>query len=234
VGSTSEHKRIPPSVLRTISTMLALAATVILLAGCGGAGHASSGSATVDTGVPISSAQALAYAHTVNLRAADVPGMTSRRNAEVVIYPRGAHPFLRCAGIPAARVLLEIHSTILNAPYWWMSSTVGVLPNEALAAAYVSALGSARGHRCLLMKIPRRADMTISTIAVASPFKGFRITQNTGVQWTHSDTLAFASGRAVVTLTAQGERTPALVTEQRLISLLYSRAKTHTLLAPQS
>jgi len=216
-------------VLRTIGTMLALSVAAMLLAGCGGAGHASSSSATPGAGVPISSSQALAYAHAVNLRAADAPGMTSQRNAEVVIHPRGSHPFLRCAGIPAARVLLEIHSTILNAPYWWMRSTIGVLPNEALAAAYVSALGSSRGHRCLLMKIPRRADMTISTIAIDSPFKGIRISQNTGVQWTHNDTLAFASGRAVITLTAQGERTPSLATEQHIISLLYNRAKAHQL-----
>jgi hypothetical protein len=126
-------------------------------------------------------------------------------------------------------MLLEIHSTILNAPYWWMRSTVGLLPNDALAAAYVSVLGSSRGRRCLLMRVPKRADMTVSAIAVASPFIGIRVTQNTGVQWTHSDVFAFASGRAVITLTAQGERTPALATEQHLISLLYSRAKEHQL-----
>lgn len=216
-------------VLRTISTMLALAGTVVLLAGCGSASHASSSGATLNAGVPISSAQALAYAHVVNLSAADVPGMTSERNAEVISYPRGPHPFLSCAGIPAAKVLLEVHSTILNAPHWWMRSTVGLLPNQALAAAYVSALGSARGRRCLLVKAPRRADMTARAIAVTSPFVGVRISQSTGVQWTYSDTFAFASGRAVITLTTQGERTPALATEQRLISLLYNRAKAHQL-----
>jgi len=71
--------------------------------------------------------------------------------------------------------------------------------------------------------------MTARAIAVTSPFIGIRVTQNTGVQWTHSDTVAFASGRAVITLTAQGERTPSLATEQQLISLLYNRAKSHQL-----
>jgi hypothetical protein len=216
--------------LRIISTMLALAVTAMLIAGCGGGTHASSSSATLDAYVPTSSAQALAYAHAVNLRAADAPRMTSRRNAEVIIYPRGSHPFLRCAGIPAAKLLLEIHSTILNAPYWWMRSTVGLLPNEALAAAYVSALGSSRGHRCLVHRAAG-IETTVSALPVASPIIGIRFSQSTDrlIGRSHSDVFAFASGRAVVTLTAQGERTPALATEQHLISLLYNRAKAHQL-----
>jgi hypothetical protein len=156
--------------------------------------------------------------------------MTSRRNAEVVIYPRGRDPFLRCAGIPAAKLLLEIHSTIFSAPYWWMRSTVGVLPSRTLATAYVSALGSSRGRRCMLVGLRLKGEKrTIGTLPVGSPFVGFRTSYSSDrlIGRSHIDFFAFRSGRVVVTLTAEGERTPPLATEQRLLSMLYRRAQTH-------
>jgi hypothetical protein len=212
-------------VVRRIAVLwLFLGATVALLAACGTSSQRAAHSAST----PITATQALAYAHEVNLRAADVPGMTSRRNAEVVIYPRGATPFLHCAGIPAATPLLEIHSPIFNAPYWWMRSTVGVLPSATLAASYVSALGSPRDRRCFFARVPRSVHPTISTLAVSCPIIGFRKTENTGLsRQTHIDVFAFASGRAVVMLTAEGETMPPLATERRLASLLRARAEAH-------
>jgi len=62
-------------MLRTIARCL-LSPRPCCSPGCGSVGHASSSSsATVDADVPISSAQALAYAHTVNLRAASLPAL---------------------------------------------------------------------------------------------------------------------------------------------------------------
>ncbi len=209
---------------------LALAVTAMLIAGCGGSSHASSSSAALDAGAPITNAQALAYAHAVNLRAADVPGTTSKRYVEVVKYQRKQGSFPRCAGLPAGKLLMEVQSPIFGSAYWWMRSTVAAMSSETFAAAYVSALGSSRGHRCLL---PRQADLKVSfsTLRVAPPVVGFRVTEKVGtrIERSHRDIFAFAAGRAVATLTTEGERTPPLTAEQRLLSLLYNRAEAHKL-----
>lgn len=129
-------------------------------------------------------------------------------------------------------MLLEIHSTIFGAPYWWMRSTVGVLPTNALAAAFVSALGSSRGRRCMLGDRPLEGERrTVSTISVGAPFVGFRTSYNTGRLFgrSHEDFFAFASGRAVLTLTAEGERTPSVATERRVLWDLYRRAEANKL-----
>ena len=93
-------------MLRTIVTMLTIATTAMLLAGCGSSSHTSSIGAPVGADIPIASAQAVAYARTVNLRRADVPGLVP-----TVRQKEGAGTFLgRCerpagsgeaAGIPS-------------------------------------------------------------------------------------------------------------------------------------
>ena len=60
-------------VLRSAATCLALVAIVSAVVGCGGSASAP---ATPATSEPITKAQATAYAHAVNLRAADLPGMS--------------------------------------------------------------------------------------------------------------------------------------------------------------
>jgi hypothetical protein len=218
---------------RTTSTMLALAATAILIAGCGSSSHTSASNAALIAGPPITDAQALAYAHAVNLRTGDVPGTTSKRTAESVETVRGRRKpsaFLRCVGLPTPKMVLKIHSAIFGAPYWWLRSTVEVMPSEAFATAYAALLGSSRDRRCLF---PRQADLKVafSKLPVASPLVGVRVTENVGrrIEPSHRDIFAFASGRAVVTLTAEGERTPPITAEQHLASLLYTRAEAHRL-----
>jgi hypothetical protein len=123
---------------------------------------------------------------------------------------------------------MEIHSTIFSAPYWWMRSTVGVFPSNTLATAFVSALGSSHGRRCMLVGARLESERrTIGAILVGSPFVGFRTTYDTGrsVGQSHRDFFAFASGRTVVTVTAEGERTPSAAIEQRVLSALYRRAE---------
>lgn len=217
----------------TMSKMLALAVTAViaaLLVGCGGTNDASSSSQADDSAATITGAQALTYAHAVNLRAGDVSGTTSKRYVEVVTYQHTRGTFPSCAGLPAGRLLMKVQSPILGSAYWWTRSTVAVTSNEAFAAAYVSALDSSRDHRCLL---PRSAAIKVSfgTLRVAPPAIGFRVTEKVGtrIERSHQDVFAFAAGRAVVTLTAEGEKTPSLTAEQRMLSLLYSRAETHKL-----
>jgi hypothetical protein len=79
-------------VPRDLAAWLALATTAMLLAGCGGGSHTSSSSAAAGGRTPIASAQDRAYAHAVNLRAADVPGLVP-----TVRQKEGAGTFLgRC------------------------------------------------------------------------------------------------------------------------------------------
>jgi hypothetical protein len=114
----------------------------------------------------------------------------------------------------------------------WAASVelvVEVMPSKALATAYAALLGSSRDWRC---SFPRQAElkMAFSTLSVRSPILGLRVTQDVGtIAQTYQDIFAFASGRAVVTLSISGSRTPSLTAEQRLASLLYTRAETHTL-----
>jgi hypothetical protein len=221
-------------MLRITAICLVLSATAMLLAGCGSSSHTSASSAAFIAGPPISGAQALAYAHAINLRAGDVPGTTSKRTAESVETVKGRRKpsaFLRCAGLPTPRMVLMIHSATFGAPYWWLRSTVEVMPSNAFATAYAALLGSSRGRRCLFAGFPRPKGgyPTVSSLPVAPPIVGIRVDNNFGAGQSHRDLFAFASGRAIVTLLTEGEYTPPLTTEQRLASLLYARAEAHKL-----
>jgi hypothetical protein len=217
---------------RSIVTILTIAATVVLVAGCGSSSHSSASTAALIAGPPISDAQALAYAHAVNLRPGDVPGTTSNRTAESVETVRGRRKpsaFLRCVGVPTPSMVLVIHSAIFGAPYWWLRSTVEVMPSKAFATAYATLLGSSRDWRC---SFPRQAElkMAFSAIPVRSPLVGLRVTQDAGTfAQSYQDIFTFASGRAVVMLSISGSKMPALTTEQRLLSLLYTRTEAHKL-----
>lgn len=221
------------SAMRRITSTIAVAMSVVvavLFAGCGGSSSAATGSQADGSAATISGAEALTYAHVVNLRAGDVPGTTSKRYVEVVKYQHKRGAFPNCTGLPAGRLLMKVQSPIFGSAYWWMRSTVAVMSNEAFAAAYVSALDSSRGHRCLLPRTPP-IKVSFSTLQVAPPAVGVRIGEMVGtrVERSHRDFFAFAAGRSVVTLIAEGEKTPSLVAEQHILSLLYSRAEAHKL-----
>jgi hypothetical protein len=217
---------------RTIVTILTIAATVVLVAGCGSSSHSSASTAALIAGPPISDAQALAYAHAVNLRPGDVPGTTSNRTAESVETVRGRRKpsaFLRCVGVPTPSMVLVIHSAIFGAPYWWLRSTVEVMPSKAFATAYAALLGSSRDWRC---SFPRQAElkMAFSAIPVRSSLVGLRVTQDVGTfAQSYQDIFTLASGRAVVMLSISGSKMPSLKAEQRLASLLYTRTEAHKL-----
>jgi len=221
-------------MLRIAATSLVLATTVVLVAGCGGSSHTSASTAAFIAGPPITNAQALAYAHVVNLRRDDVPGTTSKRTTESVETVRDRRkpsPFLRCVGLPTPRMMLTIHSAIFDAPYWWMRSTVEVMPSKAFATAYAALLGSSRDRRCLFAGLPRPEGgyPTVSSLPVPSPMVGIRVDKNLEARQSHRDLFAFASGHAIVMLLTEGEYTPPLTTEQRILALLYSRAQAHKL-----
>jgi len=191
----------------------------------------------------MSAAQTLAYAHAINLRAADVPGMRSRGRAELVNHPRGVSAFLRCAGMPAGELVAAVHSPLFVDPGRSLRSTVALMPSEALAKAYVSAVASRRGRLCLLAQQPKGVQHRRVSAVPAVPGTlighqavGIRERASIGVNRRGapalaviSDTFVFASGPALIKLIVDGtdKTPPALSAEHTLLSLLYSRAAAH-------
>ncbi len=103
---------------------------------------------------PITRAQAGIYAHAVNLRGYDVPGMTQ-------VAPEGPtedrgywETFARCTGEPrATHAVVTIHSPTFiysgRLEYQSVYSAVAVLPSERAADRYLAVLASARGRTCI-------------------------------------------------------------------------------------
>jgi hypothetical protein len=112
-------------------------------------------------GAQVTKAQAVAYAHEVNLIAADVPGAIVR-SEEV---QRGAASsasvrFARCAGaVNPNRRLTNIKSATFKVGKGLeairLKSSVEVMPSAALAARDYAAARDARGRACLARLLPK-------------------------------------------------------------------------------
>lgn len=106
----------------------------------------------------ITKAQAVAYAHAVNLRAGDMPGFTSSGSETEVPGPRREGlEYIRCrGGVDPARHVANIQSTELSAGanrafyIKTMQSAVEVWPTPAMAALNNATAYSSRGRACLV------------------------------------------------------------------------------------
>lgn len=243
-------------VLRTIACLLPLAAAVAL-GGCGGHSSAVSGAPAAGTGV--SKAQAQAYAHEVNLTAADIPeatilsqehesGEPSAAGVEFARCAGGVGPSHRVANIDSADFRIGSKAEALR-----VKSSVEVMPTAALAAQNYTALTSGRGRECLKRLLPRtlegastgRARIGPATISplpqlLAAGTASFGMRVNTtltglirGKQVTLPlvlDVFDLLAGPAEVNFSVGSSlRPPPRALEQRLLSLLYTRAQTHKL-----
>jgi hypothetical protein len=249
--------------------LLAVAAGGLLPSGCGG-GNSSSGSTTAGSAAAriaapsaAARAHAAAYAHAVNLRAGDVPGMISRvREHRAAAPPLGA-AVARCAGgvsrpdqiigirsprfrnrTPALRPGQSAASTRLSTEA--LTSEVYVMRSEALARQDVAAAASARARACIV-SIRKRAEaggfehhVQVSALHVPLAGAGAYGVRISGVEAgehgssggtrIYADTYGFALGRAEVVLRASGVGHPVKPsTVDRLLAVLYSRAKAHQL-----
>ena len=246
------------SVLRIAAALLVLAMTSGLAAGCGGSSALGDGGA-LSAGAPITKARAIAYAHAVNLRAADVPEMSiSSPEGATPLPKRPAFEFAHCyGGVSPAHLLLKMHSPEFSvgrgAHSQLEESEVEVWPTPALAVSNFAANHTSRYRACLMRF--QEADnkdlnkgragqlhygpLTVSALpdplpGVEASF-GLRIVQSLlrGGQIRHRiyhDILGFLSGPVEIELKATGFSRPVpLATEQRLLSLLYSRAEAHAL-----
>ncbi len=140
--------------------MLVLATCSALAVGCGGNGATPpTNSGDVNPSTPPTRTSATAYAHTVNLRAADVPGMSaSSAEGELPQTPsrsRSNAEFARCFGGVGPHVrLVKIHSPEFSAGRAGQSqivqSTVEVWPTAALVARNNASYFSPRGRKCFV------------------------------------------------------------------------------------
>jgi hypothetical protein len=143
------------SVLRPGAARFAMLLAASLLAGCGGT-TASVVDATAPTSGPVTKAQAVGYAHVVNLQAGDLPGFTSiGSEAEAPESGRYGLEYSRCrGGISPVRRLVKIYSTEFTAGRAFygkvMRSVVEVWPTPALAILNNTTSHGSRGRACLV------------------------------------------------------------------------------------
>jgi hypothetical protein len=223
-----------------------LAACVV--AGCGGAGSA----ATTSSSAPVTRPQAVAYAHAVNLQAADLPDLrvsTLERAAKIEPH-EGV--FARCVGeSDPRREIAKFKSATFKYPasFGQLESSVTVQPTQALALSNFRAALQPRLLTCLKNLLPvalaGKAERTIRYGPVnIARLSGLPVPETTGVSIRTSviaprlpypvpvyvDEFGFTAGRAEIALTTEGAPKPIPAeVEGRLLSLLYSRAKAHKL-----
>jgi hypothetical protein len=219
-----------------------VALTAAVLAGCGASAPASTS---------IEKTQALAYAHAVNLRAADLPGWTSA-GPERQITKRA--PFVaelaRCGGAIYPRVEVGgIGSLFRRGPRGSEALTesgVLVTPSADIASRDVAANRSARVQACVarvVTSVQPRGPSGTRPVATISPLPnplpgvesyGVKVIITAvgrgGTVYGRQDVLGFASGPAVVALTVSYvPKSAHFANERQLLSLLYSRATAHKL-----
>jgi hypothetical protein len=243
---------------RTIVTMLALAATAVLVAGCGG-----SSSSADSASAQVTKAQA-AYAHAVNLRATDVPGLAASR----VRLKNTRHGWLdpvegcdggggqKVTGILSPRFFASLnHGGVLSLlPLEAVQSTVFPAVSPVTASRALQAVVSARGRACFRQFFGSAESQAehgsrepvftqIEVYARPSPLRNVRVyglrttaksdfgtTDTKGRSNYYEDFFAFMVGSTVITLNATGDPHPVpAATERRLLSLLYNRAVAHKL-----
>lgn len=204
--------------LRAIATVFVFTAATGLVAGCGDSDRDPSG-VREDDSVSVSKAQIEAYAHVVNLRAADLPGMAIRgQEAAFNGLPFGSGVD-RCDGVvgrtgevtgvisPAfisRRVRerrLPPNVAVTVGPKEGIYSVVYVMKSEALAERAAVAAGSARTRACLtarrdahpekLAGEPARAQVEVSSLP-PSLLPGVRLY---GLRETGTLPVAFGNGR---------------------------------------
>jgi len=248
------------------------------LAACGGGGRAGTGTATrarTTSGADrsraigespgasaaakrsVTTAQALAFARAVNLRAPDLPGFkvsSERHQQETPSEKRLQRQLAHCADTLSANYQVAEASSQKfereeNGAAQSVQSGVTVMQTPALAARELAAMRSKRGRECLsrfataLFKAQKYEAASVGPVSVSSGSPpapgvtgsfGLRITTALVVHHVaipfYLDFLGFVDGPAEVSLDTFG--VPAAfpaATEEGLYRTLLSRSKTHRL-----
>jgi hypothetical protein len=250
------------SLVRLAVSILALVASGGLATACGtnnsavGETDGSAAGAARAAGAtgPVTRARAIAYAHAINLKAGDVPGMTvAEPEREAPTLTRSAAEFTRCdGGVSHARTVAKINSPEFSAGRGRNSelvqSRVEVWPTPGLVAQNTAAFFGPRGRACFLGLLEAsnarldkqrgRRQHGVPTLAtVPNPLPGveqsflYTIKQPLLLKghlflYIYHDVFSFVSGAAEVELEATGFSRPVPpATEERLVRLLLGRAK---------
>lgn len=232
-----------PNLRWPLATLLMLAAVTGLAAGCGGTGTSTDGTAP-----QITKAGARAYAQAVNLRAADVPGMSATAPEEERVAPQPLdNHFARCVGrVVPDQLLVSIRSAAFRGhvpdKFEQVNSQVEVMPTTRLAAQHNAAYRTSRGLACISRVLaPALAGAGAAEAGypnvsrLSTPLPGIRgsfgiriathISATAGQVPVYIDVFAFLSGPAEVSLLASGAPRPVpAAVEHRLLSLLHRRA----------
>ncbi len=255
--------------MRAAAFTAVLFAATLVISSCGSsstttnAGHATpAGNGVTQTLAsaasfrPPTTHQASAFAHAVNIRAADVPDfrvVTPEHEHESAREKRIEHEMLRCVGRHGAgHALVEASSKEFGreGPAFKrdVQSEVSVEGSAAAANKELVAIRSAHARECfthyldLLFQGPEFRGAHISPVSIAAdtpPAPGatgsFAWRIKTAVSGAgidirlYIDVLGFVYGPAEVVLFASGVPQPFPASEeQRLFSLLLERTKTHT------
>jgi len=140
------------------ATGCAILLTAGLLAGCGGTAASVVGVTTSASG-PVATAQAVAYAHAVNLQAGDLPGFTIDESEMEAPKPgRYGLEDIRCrGGVNPARRIVKIDSTEFSAGSTFygkvMRSIVEVWPTPALVVSNHTTSHNPHGRACFVRDI---------------------------------------------------------------------------------
>ena len=248
--------------MRRIPIILVSALAGALLAGCSGKGqHAPArvGTATRTTtaagGAPAPTrtrAQALNFAHAINLTAADVPGLhaAAKREHNSASGRRAERELARCLGLSGSGRLAEAASPnferAVGIARFDVSSNVTVSQSAAPAARELEQLRGVRAKGCLKHYLAALLNGSLSNATVgpvsiqegtpptggAGASLGLRISTSITVRSIpipfYLDILGFVSGSAEVSLMSTGVPVPfPAATQQRLFLALLARAKAH-------
>jgi hypothetical protein len=189
--------------------------------------------------------RATAYARAVNLHRGDVPGMAIEgHEGEAKVDPHVVRLVVaedRCLGSPApTRAIAEIHSVGLRRGSGerleTVNSMVTVMPTGALASQNIAGYAPGRERACAEKLFDlRAAELNLRELRVPLP----QATEAVGERSLEPDAkkrplyrdhLGFRVGQADIFLKAVRYRQPPSTSiEERLLSLLYNRAKAHEL-----
>jgi hypothetical protein len=247
----------------------------MVLSACGGGQQATSGTARTaqgvaheavsgvgsarhaTTGAP-SRAQALAFAHAVNLSVADIPEASVEKKhtaAATASERRESQACERRAGWRNPHTIAQASSPKLKRGQELeierVTSSVSVLGSEQAVARQFALLSSPPVRACLARVLAHSLDdrrisearwghVSISRLPVNAPGTsatfGLRVLATLELPFSevsvpfYEDVLGFAIGRAQVVLAAASATQPVpATTEQELLSLLLARARAHPL-----
>jgi hypothetical protein len=275
------------TVRRPYVGTLLIAAACLVLSACGGGQQATSGAAhtaqgiaheavggvastrdattgarvgstrDATTGAP-SRAQALAFAHAVNLSAGDIPEASVEKKhgaAATASERREGQACERRIGWRNPHTIVEASSPKLRRGQELeierITSSVSVLSSERAVARQFALLASPALRECAARILTRNLDdrsirdaswghVSVSRLPVqaagTSATLGIRIVANLDLTFSevsvpiYVDVLGFAIGRAEVALTAISATQPVpATTERELLALLLARSRSHSL-----